>query len=311
MYQKMVERAEQIYQALIEIGLSEEEINKEIDEKLIEYQGFMTKQAVLFLIAKENGINIYSSEHNPSIQQEIEGLIDYYEFAIPISEVSEGMRNIVITGRIIDIFGVRNFVKKDGTPGTVGSFQICDQSECIKIVLWDDQVKIIENEFFQEGEIIQIIGGYSKRGMDEILEVHVSKQGKIILAPKDVVFPEVKRPEDSKLPIKSSTRRSSKLTIQDLHEKDGFIRFISGTVRIDEFKELTLKNGEKSFLLKLILSDDTSSIRINIWGMNAVECVKMINEGDAVKLSNVMLKMNSYSNEKELSFIKSSRLEII
>ena len=307
----MVERVEQIYQALIEIGLSEEEINKEIDDKLIEYQGFMTRQAVLFLIAKENGINIYSSEHNPSIQQEIEGLIDYNEFAIPISNVSEGMRNIVMTGRIVDIFGVRNFVKKDGTPGTVGSFQICDQSECIKIVLWDDQVKIIENEFFQEGEIIQIVGGYSKKGIEEILEVHVSTQGKIILAPKDVGLPEVKSPEDSEIPVKSPVRRSSQLTIQDLHEKEGFIKFISGTVGIDEFKELTLKDGEKSFLLKLILSDEASSIRVNIWGMNAVECVKMINDGDAVKFSNVMLKMNSYSSEKELSFIKSSRLEII
>ena len=307
----MVERAEQIYQALIEIGLSKEEINKEIDEKLIEYQGFMRRQAVLFLIAKEHGINIYSSEYNPSIQQEIEGLIDYDEFVIQISNISEGMRNIVITGRIVDIFGVRNFVKKDGTSGTVGSFQICDQSGCVKIVLWDNQVKIIENEFFQKGEIIQIVGGYSKRGIDELLEVHVSTQGKIILAPKGVVLPEVKCPEDPEIPKKSSVRRSSQLTIQDLHEKEKFIKFISGTVQIDEFKELTLKNGEKSFLLKLILSDDTSSIKVNIWGMNAVKCVKMINEGDAVKLSNVMLKMNSYSSEKELSFIKSSRLEIL
>jgi len=59
----------------------------------------------------------------------------------------------------------------------------------------------------------------------------------------------------------------------------------------------------------LIISDDTSSIRVNIWGMKAVECLKIINEGNGIKLSNILIKENTYSNEKELNFTKSSRLE--
>lgn len=307
----MVERADQIYQALLDTGLSEEEINKQINEKLTEYQGFMTKQAVIFLIAKENGINIYSSEYNSEVQKEIEEFIDYNDFTIPISNITEGMQNIVITGKITEVFDINNFIKKDGTPGTVGSFQICDQSECIKVVVWNEQVEIIENEYFQKGEIVQVIGGYSKKNIDDWLEVHLSRQGKIILAPENVVLPDIKIHDKFEVFKSKAVKASSKNTIAELYNKEGFIRFVKGTVQIEEFKELTLKNGEKSFLLKLILTDDTASIKVNIWGMNAVECVKIVNDGKGVKLSNVIIKVNKYSNEKELSLTKSSRIEII
>ncbi len=307
----MVERADQIYQVLLESGFSEEEINQQINEKLTEYQGFMTKQAALFLIAKENGINIYSSEYNNEIQKQLEELIDYNDYAIPISGISERMQNIVITGRITQVFGVKAFTRKDGTLGTVGSFQICDKSECIKIVLWNEQAKIMENDFFQKGEVIQIIGGYSKKGIDDNLEVHLSRQAKLIFAPEGVILPESNIDKHQNLSMEKPVKSTSKLTIGELHKKTGFIKFVKGKVYVDGFKELTLKNGEKSFLLKLILSDESGSIKVNIWGISAIKCIRIVSDGDFIKISNLIIKENLYSNEKELSFTKSSRLEII
>ena len=317
----MVESTEDIFKALIETGLSEQEINQQIKQKLTEYQGFMNEQAVLFLIAKENGVSIYSSEYSDSIKRKIEELIDYNDFAIPIADISETMSNIVITGRITQTFNVNNFTRKDGTQGVVGSFQMCDTSDFIKVVLWSEQVKIMENEYFTKGEIVQVVGGYSKKGNTGALEVHLSKKGKIVLAPKDIdpkklpkveSYEDYKQNKEGKKPKtikKTSSKKDAKLNIQEIYDKEGFIKFISGIVQIDLFKELTLKNGEKSFLLKLIISDDSASIHVNIWGMKAVECLKIIKEGDGVRLSNVLIKENTYSNEKELNFTKSSRIE--
>ncbi|MFX0001818.1 MAG: hypothetical protein ACFE88_17030 [Candidatus Hermodarchaeota archaeon] len=307
----MVERAEEIYQALLDAGISEEELELQVKEKEIEFQGFMTKQAILFLIAKENGINVNSSETTEILNHITEDVIDYNDFAIPISNITEHMNNIVITGRITDIFNKREFVKKDGTPGIVGSFRICDQSECIKIVLWNDQTNIMENEFFQKEEIIQVIGGYCKKGINDKLEIHLSRQGKLIFAPEGVILPEREINNHQSLSEKNIIKTSPNFSINELQKKEGFIRFVKGIIKIDIFKELTLKNGEKSFLLKLILSDKTSSIKINVWGINAVSLVKLINNGDTVKLFNVILKENPYSNEKELGFTKSSRFQII
>jgi len=311
----MVERAEEIYQALMDAGISEEELSKELKEKDIEFQGFMTKQAILYLIAKDHGINIDSKEDAEMLKYISEDLIDYNDFAIPISKVSENMRNIVISGRLTDIFQAKDFVRKDGSPGKVGSFQICDQSECVTIVLWDDHTKVMENELFQVNEVVQIVGGYTKKGRDDKLEVHLGRKGNIILAPENVKLPQaieiegVESPKEAQK--KKGSKKCSKWTVKDLHEKEGFVRFISGTVQKEIFKEMTLKNGEKSFLFKFVLSDDTSAIKVNIWGIPAVELFKNISDGDCVKISNTMIKLNSYTNEREITFTKNSQLEII
>ncbi len=301
---------EDIYQALLNAGIDEETINNQINQKYNEYQGFMSKQAILYLIAKEHGLDIGSPNSNEIIQYEI----DYNDFAIPISEITETMSNIVITGRILRNFGKKNFLRKDGSPGIVGSFIIGDSTETMKIVLWNDQANIMENEYFHIGEIVQIIGGYSKVGLNEKIEVHLSKTGKIILSPKKVELkniPELEAFKDLEVQGTASLKRDSGMLIEELYAKEGFIKSITGVIQIEEFKEIIKKNGEKTFLLKLILSDDSSSIRVLIWGMNAVESLKILNNGISVKLSNVIIKENSYTNEKELIFTKNSRLEIL
>ncbi|MFW9819180.1 MAG: hypothetical protein ACFFE5_06180 [Candidatus Thorarchaeota archaeon] len=311
----MVERAEEIYQALLDAGISEQEINENITEKEAEFQGFMTKPAILYLIAKEHGINVDSTENKEILNHITEEIIDYNDFAIPISSILENMRNIVIIGKLETVFQVRDFNKKDGTPGRVGSFKICDNFDCINVVLWNENVKIMENELFKKGEIIQIIGVYSKKGTDGKLEVHLGKDGKIILAPENVKLPQIvvlkKKSEHSTESLNENSKKKSKWTVQNLFEKEGFIRFITGVVEVEFFKELTLKNGDKSFLLKLILSDESASIKVNVWGIQAVECLKVITDGAPVKLSNLIIKENSYSNEKELNFTKKSEILIL
>ena len=298
----MVERAKEIYQALLEAGVQEEDILQEIEKKEKEFCGIMTRPAILHLIAKDHGVDVHSKENKEMLKYIAEEVIDNNDFTIPISSIIEGMQNIVIIGEITEITSEREFTRKDESVGRVASFQICDESAKMKVVLWDDQINFIKSEYFKEGQIIQVIGGYSKKGFKDPLEVHLSKKGKIILAPKETKLPKVE---------KDQVLRSSKLTIQDLYEKEGFIKSISGTVKIDEFKEIPKRDGDKIFLLKLSLSDNTSSIKVNIWGEKATEILPSIEDGKNIRLTNVTIKENTYTNTKELSFTKSSRFEII
>ena len=86
---------------------------------------------------------------------------------------------------------------------------------------------------------------------------------------------------------------------------------IQGQVQIDEFKEINKKSGDKTFLLKIFLKDDSTTIRVLIWGMMAIECLKIITDYDTVVISNVAVKENAYSREKELMFTKNSKLQIV
>lgn len=304
---------DELYQKLLESGISEAELEKQVQNKESEFGGFMSKQGILFIIAKENGIYIQSPEISEQLYEEFEEEIDYDEFSIQLSEIKDEMRNIVLLGKILQIFETRDFTRKDGTGGKVSSFLFGDNSETVKVALWGDKADFSKNEYFRVNELIRIIGAYCKKGKDNNLEVHLGKRGKIILSP-EIPNKNLRLRLDS-IKVKSQNGREikSKSTskIKDLVESFKYIKTIQGQIKIEEFKEINKKSGEKTFLLKILLSDDSATIRVLIWGMFAIECLKIITEYDTVVISNVAVKENDYTREKELIFTKNSTLQIV
>jgi ssDNA-binding replication factor A large subunit len=304
---------DELYQKLLDSGISEVELEKQVKSKESEFGGFMSKQGILFIIAKENGIYIQSPEIGDYIYKEFEEDIDYDEFTINLSDLKEDMRNIVLLGKVLQIYESREFVRKDGTLGKVASFSFGDATQKLKVILWDDKVDLIKKEFFQVGELVRVIGAYCKKGRNNNLEIHVGKRGTIIFSP-EVANKKIKaRLNNVKIiaPSRQNVEKKSSLKIKDLVERFNYIKKVQGQIYIEVFKEITKKSGEKTFLLKLLLSDESTTIQVTIWGMNAVECLKIINDYDSVVISNVSVKENNYTNEKELVFTKNSTLKVV
>lgn len=300
--------AEDIYKTLIEKGFSESDIKEQIEKKTREFSGFITQEGALFLVAKDN--NIGSDRDNKDIEYEgLEDEIDYDEFAIPISEVREGLSNIVLVGRISRVFPVRQFTRKDGSPGIVGNFMVSDGKNSIKIVLWDQTSKIMETDFFREDEVIRVIGGYSKVGLKEQLEIHIGKKGTVILAPTDVNARLVPPPLVSEeLCNRPTIEGGSNISVGDLLSKEGFIPEISGTIRDYDLTEIEKKNGGMGFLLKLNLLDGTGTIRVKLWDDNAVSCLSNFEENSEVIMRNILVKLNLHINQKEIAFTSKSTM---
>jgi len=301
-----------LYQKLLESGFSEEELERQVQSKAKEFGGFMSKQGILFIIAKENGIYLQSSDINEQLYEEFEEEIDYDDFTIDISEIKEGMSNIVLLGKILQIYETREFARKDGTPGIVGSFLLGDISQIIKVILWDEKVKITKNKFFRKNELIRIIGGYCRMGRDSNLEIHLGRNSRIILSPENVSNNMEKKLNNLEYDQSQiDTPQNSTSKIKDLIERYNYIKKIQGLIQIEEFKEVNTKTGEKTFLLKLILSDESKEIRVIIWGMNAIECLKILSNGDFIEITNIGVKQNTYTDEMELLFTKHSVLRIV
>lgn len=304
---------EELYQKLLDSGISEAELEKQVQHKESEFGGFMSIQGILFIIAKENGIFVQSPEVNEQQYEDFEDEIDYDEFTVKFSELKEEMRNIVLVGKIIQIYEPREFSRKDGSIGKVVSLLIGDGSQKMKVILWDDKVDIIKNEFFRGGELIRIIGAYCKKGRNDNLEVHLGKRGKIILSP-EIANKKLKLQLDNIkeiIPSEITSKIKLSLSIKELLDGYTYITRIQGQIQIEVFKEITKKSGDKTFLLKLLLCDDSATIRVLIWGMSAIEYLKIISNNTTVVISNVLVKQNKYTHEKELVFTKNSTLEIV
>ncbi|MBA7533376.1 hypothetical protein ES705_25614 [subsurface metagenome] len=309
----MSDSIEELYQKLLDSGFSEVELEKHVKNKVEEFGGFMSKQGILFIIAKENGIYLQSPDINEQIYKEFEEEIDYNDFTIDISDVKEYMTNIVLLGKILKVFQTREFTRKDGSMGAVCSFLLGDSTETVKIVLWDDHAKAAKNEYFRVNELVRLIGGYSKAGKTGDLEVHLGRKGKIVLSPKDLS--QRTRDKLKSVSIDQNQEESYKTVPKESLEKiilqNKFVSSVKGTAKIESFKELELKSGEKSFLLSLLLEVSSFEIRVKVWGMEAIECLKLVSDGDSVLITNLAVKKNSYSSEKELVFTKNSTLKIL
>jgi hypothetical protein len=179
---------EELYHALIKAGLSDEEIKREMADQFNKFHGFMTKEALLFLIAKEHGLGIGAFKNKFDLSNKNEDLIDYNDFLINIENITEGMNNLVIIGKITTIFYCREFVRKDGSLGKVGSFIINDNTGKIKVTLWNEKCAIFSNDIFKVGEVVQVIGAYSKLGLNGEIEVHLNRKGKVRLSTKHLVI---------------------------------------------------------------------------------------------------------------------------
>jgi len=309
----MSSSVEELYQKLLESGFSEQELDRQINKKAKEYGGFMTKQGILFIIAREYGINIKSPEIDPAFYEVVDDGIDYNEFTIKIAKVREGMVSIVLLGKILNIVAPHEFKRKDGSIGVVGSCIIGDSSGEIKVVLWDNKAIGMKSESLKEGEIVRVLADYSILNQKGVLEVHLGRKGKIILTPEDINSQT--RNQLEKITYSSSKndihKPSNTLLIDSLINKYSYIKKIQGMIHIEEFKEIIKKDGEKTFLLKLILSDESGFVRVNIWGMNAVDTLKLVEETCSVQLRNMAVKRNTFTNEKELCFTRNSSLEVL
>ncbi|MBD3198208.1 MAG: hypothetical protein GF317_24375 [Candidatus Lokiarchaeota archaeon] len=309
--------AHDIFETLLKLGISEEDLEEELKQKLLQFHGFITKQGALFLIAKEKGLEVYSRELDPAIYDEAEYNIDYGEFIVDIASIHKDMINIVAVGIISEIFKINKFQRKDGTPGKVASFLLTDSTGTIKVVLWGKKAEILRNEFFKVGKIVQCINGYAKKGLKDRVEIHFSKKSKVILAPQDINKSVINKLKNIKISDKRHNSREINNTsrnpdkIEDLYNMEGFITSISGTIKIVELKEFTKNNREKSFLLKLTLYDETGEIKVKIWGMQAIEILKIIQNGMNVKIFNFLVERNDYLESKEIRFTKKTVIEFL
>ena len=85
-----------------ETGLSRKDIQDLIDEKKTELKGLITDDGALLLIAKELKVEV-KKENKDSIN----------DIEVKISDLSLGMKNIVLVGRIKDINKIYNFTRND------------------------------------------------------------------------------------------------------------------------------------------------------------------------------------------------------
>ena len=139
---------------MIEILLEQKpDVNLEQLKELIEEKkrkigaGYLTDQGALFLVAADLGASF------DNVQRTKRGIKDLYI----------GARDLDLTVRLLSIYPIRVFTKKDTNERIESrTITVYDVGGSIKARLWDNLTHVIEENSFKPGDLIQIKNCYVK-----------------------------------------------------------------------------------------------------------------------------------------------------
>ena len=168
-----------------EKGLSDEEIEVKIKEKLNKLSDLISRQGAAHIVANELGVNLFDG----SMQ-------------FKINRLEAGMRNISVIGKIVKIYGVNQF-KNEKREGKVASMLLGDESGVIRLVMWDTKhISKIENGEIKEESVVKVKNSYVKEN-NGFKELHLSSYGQIENSDEEISVKPISDPNFTKKNIKS------------------------------------------------------------------------------------------------------------
>ena len=258
---------EQIVQRILVVrrDLTRAEVLKRIYEKKRSAEGYFLDEAAARIVAFELGVETPMQEAEASWTE------------LPIEKLVSGLNDVTVSGRVIAVLPVQTFSRPDLTEGKVARLLIADKTGALKAVLWDDKVSIIENEKIAPGQIIRVLHGYMREGLDGKLELHVGTRGEIQLSPPDLI-------ESEYPPIASFLEKISAIT-NKLRKTS-----VLGTIqRVYPVSEFTRKNGTHGKVRRLQLQDDTGQITVVFWNQK-VDDLGEVETGESLRIMNARVK---------------------
>lgn len=241
-------------------GLSEPDVVNKIEEKCKSLSGLISKEGAAHIIANELGIKLVENSGK-------------------IKDLFPGMRSVPVTGRVIQVYDVKEFSRSDGSAGKVGSFLIGDETGTIRIVSWGDQTKVLEE--LSEGKVIKISNVQVRENNRGYKEAHLTDSSKIDLD-SDADIGEVKRQQAKRVPLSELRDDGSQVevmgTVVQVFDPRFFEVCPSCSSRLKDHEgswfcdEHGNQEPDYSYLLNVFIDDGSENIRVVLF-RNQVEAI--------------------------------------
>jgi ssDNA-binding replication factor A large subunit len=248
--------------------LTRDQIMAQIQEKKRDIgSGFLTDQGALFLIAGELGVQL---THMTSTD-------------LTLKDIYAGANDITIVARILAIYPVSEFKKKDGSVGRYRRLSLFDKSNVSRLTIWDDNEGAIKLEGMSVDTPVRISNGYVRPGLDGKPSLNLGKRGKIeVLSDENLV---------SRLtPLSKLTRKVGEV------EEEQNIPAVEGTASsASRSSNFTRSDGSPGSLAQFELTGDAGKdrIRVVIWNPVGIE----VSAGQTVMVTNLRVKKSVNGRE--------------
>jgi hypothetical protein len=258
-------------------GVKRSEVLEKIDAKLKQLSGLISKEGAAHIVANQLGIKLVESQASGKLQ---------------IKGIMTGLRDVEVLGKVMQIFPARQFQVQERT-GQVGSLTIADETGSIRLVLWGDLCKHLEN--IKLGDIVKAKSAYVK-DQNSNLELHLGTRGMLIINPAGETVGDVKFDAPA-TPAQRETVRKKLSELEDGHDN---LEILGTIVQVFEprfyevcpmcSRRVLQKDGEfycdthnavkpaYSYVVNLFLDDGTGNVRIVCFRNQALSVLNLKDE---------------------------------
>lgn len=144
-------------------NLSREDLLEKVNKKQKELSGLISFEGAVYLVAREFGLDLLEKSRKE----------------LQIKNIVPGLKKVNVCGRIFKISPIVEFQRQNGNKGKVVNLFIGDATGHFRLPLWDEQVKLVEDESISLGDTVQITNGFAKENIYGDMEVSLGKFGSI------------------------------------------------------------------------------------------------------------------------------------
>jgi replication factor A1 len=191
-----------------------------------------------------NGVEVSVDKAEPDPEAEVDvEVLDVYR----VEDLTLGLSDVNLKGRILDVGTVRTFDRNDGSEGRVSNLAVGDPTGRIRVTMWDEQADLVDE--FEAGESVEIVDGYVKE-RDGNLELHVGSRGAV-------------EPLDEEIEYVPETTDIGGVEIGQTVDIAG------GVIEADEKRTFDRDDGSQGQVRNIRLKDESGDIRVALWGDKA------------------------------------------
>ncbi|MDD5148114.1 MAG: DUF2240 family protein [Candidatus ainarchaeum sp.] len=252
-----------------ESGKPKEEILEKIESKKEKFAGLLTESGAALMVAKELGLELDKNSER-----------------MKVSQLEEGMGNITLIVKAMQVFSPREF-EKNGKKGRLCNLIVADDSGEIRLTLWHEDVKKMLEQGVERGSVLELKNCYVT-AFKEKPQLNLSYQGELTVNPAGV--------EASFLPkIENRIFRLDELQ-PGLNE----VNVVARIMRVFPATEFKKENAEGK-VVNFQIGDKTTAIRATAWN-DTVSEIEKLKENDLVKISGGYTKQGLKGIELHLGY---------
>ncbi|AKB16880.1 MULTISPECIES: OB-fold nucleic acid binding domain-containing protein [unclassified Methanosarcina] len=231
--------------------------------------------------AKQGYSGVEVNIGNNGVLTESEEEVDVASSSQNIKDIKDGMGDLNLTGKVLEVSEVKTFQRKDGSSGRVGNLMLGDSTGTIRVTLWDEKTDFLNQ--IEYGDTVELISAYARENaFTQKVELQIGNRSIIKKSEKEVEYKEEFTP------------------IADIKADMNNINVSGRILDISEVRIFEKKDGSTGRVANILMGDSTGKIRLTIWD-EKTDCLDEINFDDTVEVLNAYSRENTFSQQVELS----------